>query len=93
MAKLVTRTFNGTNVVCLVYDKTTNTTTEKEIYLSGKYDDEEKVEKAVVRYLKDTDYRFVAVLSFTDASELRGMSENKFRENSVVLDKDTRKEV
>ena len=91
MAKLITRTFDGTNVVALVYNKKSNESEEHEVYISGKYDDSEKLEKAVAKMFKNPDYKFITVLSAVDASELRGMTEEDFIKYSVILDKESRK--
>ena len=91
MAKLITRTFEGTRAEVLVFNKETNATEERECYLSGKFEDSEKLEKAVEKLLKNSNYRFVTILSSVDASELRGMSEEDFLKYSKLMDKETRK--
>lgn len=93
MAKLITRTFEGTRGTALVFNKAGSYTEEVDYYISGKYAEYDKLEKAVAKLLTNSDQKFITVLSADDASELRGMTEEEFVKYSKLLDKETRKVV
>lgn len=88
---MITRTFELTKGTALIYKKAGNRTEEVEYTVSGKFSDEAKLEKAVAKYINSDTDKLVAVLSAYDASEMRGMTEEKFIANSVLMDKETRK--
>lgn len=88
---MITRTFTMTRGTALVYLKGTQETVETDYVVSGKFSDDNKLEKAVAKVINADNQKLVAVLSAYDVSELRGMTEEDFIQNSSLMDTETRK--
>lgn len=85
MAKLVTRTFTGTKIEVLVYDKENKVTDEITMVINNRkfkdYKALEKVAKAQLKEMSDT-LTFVAVLNTYVFSEKRCMTVQHFFDES-----------
>lgn len=88
---MVTRSISSTKVKFRAANNKTETFDEHEIVLSGSYDDENKLYKALVSELKDTDIKYPKIVSFESSTELYGMTEKDFLASAVKLNPDTRK--
>lgn len=91
MSKFITRTIEFTKVTALAVNTETEETETVEFTLAGKYDDEKKAKKALEKL--DTGYIPVLVKSLESADKLFGITPEKFMENAVELDSETRKPI
>lgn len=88
---MVTRTFTTLSVLATVLDTTNNTVEQKTLSLSRVVPEKKILAKLQDAYNTDS-AKVVHVISFEEVEELRGMTEQKFLENSVRLD-DKRHEI
>ena len=88
---MVTRTFTTLSVLATVLDITNNKAEQKTLSLSRVVPEKKILAKLQEAYDTDT-IKVVHVVSFEEVEQLRGMTEQKFLENSVPLD-ENRKEI
>lgn len=86
---MVTRTVHGTEVAVKVVDTATEQIVQETVVLSKKYDDEDKLKKAVAKALPD-DRILVAIAGTTEVEKCYGIPVAKFMELAVELDPKTR---
>ena len=82
---MVTRTIETTKVTALCVDLGTQRTYKAEIILSGTYDTEKALMKALSKVVDDDVHRAVSVLSKEVVETLYGMDEQEFISHSTVL--------
>lgn len=86
---MVTRTVHGTEVKVKVVDTATEQIVQDTVVLSKKYDDAEKVKKAVAKALP-ADKILVSIVNTTDVEKCYGIPVKTFMELAVELDPKTR---
>lgn len=86
---MVTRTVHGTEVEVKVVDKATEQIVQETVVLSKKYDDEDKLKKAVSKALSD-DKILVSIVGTTEVEKCYGIPVAKFMELAVELDPKSR---
>lgn len=89
---MVTRTIITTKVNVLCLNLETCEPFNKVVVLPRTYKDDKKLMKALENFNTDTE-KVVHVVDKEEVETLYGMSEQKFIDNAVILDKDTRKEL
>lgn len=82
---MVTRTFKTLSVLATVLDTQKNTVEQKTLTLSRVVPEKKILAKLQDAYNTETT-KVVHVISFEEVEQLRGMTEQKFLENSVALD-------
>ena len=82
---MVTRTFKTLSVLATVLDTKNNTVEQKTLTLSRVFPEKKILAKLQDAYNTETT-KVVHVISFEEVEQLRGMAEQFFLENSVVLD-------
>lgn len=90
---MVTRTIKSTKCVVLCANVTSCKMENKVVTLARTYKDNAKLRKALEEVVNTDEVKFVHVVSQEEVETLYGMSEQKFIENAVELDKETRKEL
>ena len=86
---MVTRTVHGTEVSVKVVDKATEQIVQETVVLSKKFEDAEKLKKAVAKALTE-DKILVAVVESKDVEKCYGVPVASFMELAVELDPKTR---
>lgn len=86
---MVTRTVHGTEVEVKVVDKATEQVVQDTVVFSKKFDDEEKLKKAVAKAFTD-DKILVSIVSTTEVEKCYGIPTAKFMELAVEIDPKTR---
>lgn len=86
---MVTRTVHGTEVAVKVVDTATEQIVQETVVLSKKYDDEEKLKKAVAKALPE-DRILVAIVGTTEVEKCYGIPVATFMDLAVELDPKTR---
>lgn len=86
---MVTRTVHGTEVEVKVVDKATEQVIQDTVVLSKKFDDEEKLKKAVAKALTD-DKILVSIVGTTEVEKCYGIPTAKFMELAIEIDPKTR---
>lgn len=86
---MVTRTVRGTEVAVKVVDTATEQIVQETVVLSKKYDDEEKLKKAVAKALP-VDRILVAIVGTTEVEKCYGIPVATFMDLAVELDPKTR---
>ena len=86
---MITRTVHGTEVAVKVVDTATEQIVQETVVLSKKYDDEDKLKKAVAKALPE-DRILVAIAGTTEVEKCYGIPVAKFMEFAVELDPKTR---
>jgi len=86
---MVTRTVHGTEVEVKVVDKATEQVVQDTVVLSKKFDDEEKLKKAVAKALTD-DKILVSIVGTTEVEKCYGIPTAKFMELAIEIDPKTR---
>ena len=86
---MVTRTVHGTEVAVKVVDTETEQIVQETVTLSKKFEDSEKLKKAVAKVLP-TGRILVAITSTTDVEKCYGIPVAKFMELAVELDPKSR---
>ena len=89
--RMVTRTILTTKVNVLCMDTDSCEACNRDIILPCTYKDEEKLLKAVQKVVDTDDFKAVKITDYDTVETLYGMDEQKFIDNSVVLDPETRK--
>lgn len=89
---MVTRTFKTLAVTATVLNTANNTVSVKELALSRVYPEKKILEKLQESYNTETE-KVVHFTAFKEVEQLFGMTEQKFLENAVKLDAETRKEI
>lgn len=90
MAKMVTRTINGLNVMARCYNTETELMEDVEILVSGTFSDDEKGNKKLnkaINSLLPTELTFVKVVDSKVVSQLYGMTEEDFVRFSTPINK------
>lgn len=86
---MVTRTVHGTEVAVKVVDTETEQIVQETVTLSKKFEDSEKLKKAVAKALPEGRI-LVAITSTTDVEKCYGIPVAKFMELAVELDPKSR---
>lgn len=86
---MVTRTVHGTEVDVKVVDKATEQIVQETVVLSKKFEDAEKLKKAVAKALP-SDKILVAIVETKKVEKCYGISIAKFMELAVELDPKSR---
>lgn len=89
---MVTRTVHGTEVAVKVVDTATEQIIEETVVLSKKFDDADKLKKAVTKALAE-DRILVSITGSTEVEKCYGIPTAKFMELAVELDPKTRSAV
>lgn len=89
--RMVTRTIESTKVTTLALDVTTSEPQNKTYNLSGVYDSDAKLLKAVQKAFDTDVLKNVHIVSHETIETIYGMDENAFLAQAVVLDPVTRK--
>lgn len=89
---MVTRTVHGTEVAVKVVDTATEQIIEETVVLSKKFDDADKLKKAVTKALSQ-DRILVSITGSTEVEKCYGIPTAKFMELAVELDPKTRSAV
>lgn len=89
--RMVTRTIESTKVTTLALDVTTSEPQNMTYNLSGVYDNDTKLLKAVQKAFDTDVLKNVHVVSHETIETIYGMDENTFLAQAVVLDPVTRK--
>lgn len=89
--RMVTRTIESTKVTTLALDVTTSEPKNMTYNLSGVYDNEAKLLKAVQKAFDTDVLKNVHIVSHETIETIYGMDENTFLAQAVVLDPVTRK--
>ena len=91
--RMVTRTIESTKVTTLALDVTTSEPQNMTYNLSGVYDNEAKLLKAVQKAFDTDTLKNVHIVSHEKIETIYGMDENTFLAQAVVLDPVTRKPI
>ena len=91
--RMVTRTIESTKVTTLALDVTTSEPCNRTYNLSGVYDNEAKLLKAVQKAYDTDTLKNVHVVSNEKVETIYGMDENQFLALAVELDPVTRKPI
>lgn len=86
---MVTRTVHGTEVAVKVVDTATEQIVQETVVLSKKFDDEDKLKKAVTKALPE-DRILVAIAGTTAVEKCYGVPVATFMKMAVELDPKTR---
>ena len=86
---MVTRTVKGTQVAIKVVDTATEQIVQETVVLSKKFDDADKLKKAVTKALP-SDRILVAIAGTTEVEKCYGIPVAKFMELAVELDPEKR---
>ena len=86
---MVTRTVHGTEVAVKVVDTATEQIVQESVTLSKKFEDSEKLKKAVAKALPEGRI-LVAIVSTTDVEKCYGIPVAKFMELAIELDPKSR---
>lgn len=86
---MVTRTVHGTEVAVKVVDTATEQIVQETVTLSKKFEDSDKLKKAVTKALPEGRI-LVAIVSTTDVEKCYGIPVAKFMELAVELDPKSR---
>ena len=91
--RMVTRTIQTTKVNVLCMDTQTCEACNKDVVLPRTFNDKDKVLKAVKAVVDTPTFKAVDVVDVQTVETLYGMNEQKFINEAVVLDPETRKEL
>ena len=88
-APIVTRTFTTTRATILGLDIINAEPMNKDVDLAGHFDSEDKILKAAKKLIETDVFKVCSLVRCDEVIELRGMTVQKFLENSEVIDKAT----
>lgn len=91
--RMVTRTILTTKVNVLCMDTQTCEACNKDVVLPRTFKDNDKVLKAVKAVVDTPTFKVVDVVDVETVETLYGMDEQKFINESVILDPETRKQL
>lgn len=91
--RMVTRTILTTKVNALCMDTVTCEACNKDVVLPRTFKDNDKVLKATKSVLDTPTFKVVDIVDVSTVETLYGMDEQKFINESVILDPTTRKQV
>lgn len=91
--RMVTRTIITTKVNALCMDTQTCEACNKDVVLSRTFKDNDKVLKATKALLDSPTFKVVDIVDVETVETLYGMDEQKFIDESVILDPETRKQL
>lgn len=91
--RMVTRTILTTKVNALCMDTVTCEACNKDVVLPRTFKDNDKVLKATKAVLDTPSFKVVDIVDVSTVETLYGMDEQKFINESVILDPETRKEL
>lgn len=91
--RMVTRTILTTKVNVLCMDTQTCEACNKDVVLPRTFKDNDKVLKATKSLLDSPTFKVVDVVNVETVETLYGMDEQKFINESVILDPETRKQL
>lgn len=83
--RMITRTIITTTANVLMVNINTNEVFEKEVTLSGEFDNTEDVEKKAAKSFNSAESKVIAVKAFTKNESLYGMDEQKFIELAKII--------
>ena len=84
-APQITRTFTTTRATILGLDTINAEPMNKDIDLAGHFESEDKIIKAAKKLIETEDFKVCKLVRCEEITELRGMSVQKFLENSEVI--------
>lgn len=84
-APQITRTFTTTRATILGLDTVNAEPVIKDIDLAGHFDSEDKILKAAKKLIETDDFKVCKLVRCEEVTELRGMSVQKFLENSEII--------
>ena len=88
MAKMVTRTVISTEAKAMVANLEAKTLEEKTLRIAGKFDDNDKLLRAIKKHVEPN---VVSIVKAKSVETLYGVDENEFMKMAVELDAETRK--
>lgn len=91
--RMVTRTILTTKVNALCMDTVTCEACNKDVVLPRTFKDNDKVLKATKSVLDTPTFKVVDIVDVETVETLYGMDEQKFINESVILDPETRKQL
>ena len=91
--RMVTRTILTTKVNALCMDTQTCEACNKDVVLPRTYKDNDKVLKATKSVLDTPTFKVVDIVDVSTVETLYGMDEQKFINESLILDPETRKQL
>ena len=91
--RMVTRTILTTKVNALCMDTQTCEACNKDVVLPRTFKDNDKVLKAVKSVIDTPTFKVVDIVDVETVETLYGMDEQKFINESVILDPETRKQL
>lgn len=91
--RMVTRTILTTKVNALCMDTQTCEACNKDVVLPRTFKDNDKVLKAVKSEIDTPTFKVVDIVDVETVETLYGMDEQKFINESVILDPETRKQL
>ena len=91
-APIVTRTFTTTNATLLCLDTEAAEPINRDVELAGHFDSEDKILKAAKKLIETDTLVVCKLVHCTEETTLRGMTVQKFLENSDVIDKNNANE-
>ena len=91
--RMVTRTILTTKVNVLCMDTVTCEACNKDVVLPRTFKDNDKVLKATKSVLDTPTFKVVDIVDVSTVETLYGMDEQKFINESVILDPETRKQL
>lgn len=83
--RMVTRTIITTKAILMMVNTTTSQVFDKEVVISGEFEDAEGVEKKASKLFNSAEAKVVAVKSFEKVENLYGMAEDKFISEAEIL--------
>lgn len=86
MARMVTRTVTSTKVNALCADLNAGELFNEEFTLAGKIEDPAKIMRMIAKGYDSDDFRIVQVVDVSYETALRGMTEEKFIKESVIIE-------
>lgn len=90
---MITRSIVTTNVKVMAVEVPTGATKQVELTLPRTYKDDKKLLKTIQDSFDTDELKHVHIIEKVEVETLRGMTELKFIENSIILDNETRKPV
>ena len=91
--RMITRTILTTKVNALCMDTQTCEACNKDVVLPRTFKDNDKVLKAVKSLIDTPTFKVVDIVDVETVETLYGMNEQKFINESVILDPETRKQL
>ena len=84
--KFITRRITWYEVEMLGFNIDTSEAENRKFHVPSKFKDEKKMKDYISKTNSDENFTPVKILDIAEMSELRGMSESKFIENSIPIE-------